>query len=128
MPSPSPMNRHCARSVSRPRASLGYHVSGTVIVRPSTRSTTKESSVIRTPRARASPTSIGDTEVFIPFLHQEEPIRQHQSFHVAQFGRSETSAARQAHRIEPELRTVGVPLDMDVNRLIPIRRIKEEPV
>ena len=50
--------------------------------------------------ARASVVSIGDVEVFIPFLHQERRTLHHKAF--------------------------DVPLDVDVTWFVPIRRVEEE--
>jgi hypothetical protein len=90
------------------------------MVRPSTKSTTSESSVSRTRWARASPTSVWAVEVFIPLLHKKLPIRSHQPFHVSELGRGKPTASGQPHRIEPELRATRIALDMDVNRLVSI--------
>lgn len=98
------------------------------MVRPSTKSTTSESSVSRTSRARASPISLGAAEVFIPFPQKELLVGDHQSLHLSKLRRCEPSASGQPHWIEPELGTTGIALDMDVDRLIAIGRVEEEPV
>jgi hypothetical protein len=90
------------------------------MVRPSTKSTTNESSVSRTRCARASAISLGDAEVFIPLLHQVLLMSAYQPLDVAEFRRRKTAASGQPHRIEPELRALGVALDMNVNRFVPI--------
>jgi hypothetical protein len=98
------------------------------MVRPSTRSTTSESSVIRTSRARASPTSLGAAEVFIPFPQKELLVRKHHSLHFSKLRRCKPSASGQPDWIQPELGAIGIALDMDVDRLIAVGRVEEEPV
>jgi hypothetical protein len=44
----------------------------------------------------------------------------YQPLDVAEFRRRKTAASGQPHRIEPELRALGVALDMNVNRFVPI--------
>lgn len=44
------------------------------------------------------------------------------------FRATETAAAMQAYRLEPEFRDIVIPLNMNVRRFALIARIKEEPV
>ena len=76
--------------------------------------------------ARASIVSIGDVEVFIPFLHQKRRTLHHKAFDVPQFRGVASTAALESNGIQPELRAFGIPLDVDVTWLVPIRRVEEE--
>lgn len=120
------MKRQCARSVSLPCESLGYHAKGTVIVRPSSKSTTSASPVTVNRWALASVVSVGDVEVFIPFLHQKRRTLNHEPFDLAQFRGTESAAALEPNGIQPELRAFRITLDVDVTRFVPIRRVEEE--
>jgi hypothetical protein len=64
MPSPRHIRRQFARSVGVPCARRGYQATGTLTVRPSTRSTTRVSSVTDTFCANAARNSLG--EILIP--------------------------------------------------------------
>jgi len=76
IPSPSPINRQLERSAVVPCAKRGYHDIGTVTVRPSARSTTRESSVTCTSSACADRGSV--REVFIPLPEKEILVFFHQ--------------------------------------------------
>jgi hypothetical protein len=128
MPSPSPISRQFERSAWLPWARRGYHVSGTVIVRPSTRSTISASSVSDTCRARASATSIGDDEVFIPFPQKWLRVLQHEPFEFPELRGPKPAAAGKPNRVEPELGPVSVSLHVNVRWLVPVSRVKEEPI
>jgi hypothetical protein len=128
MPSPSPMNRQFARSAWFPWARRGYHVTGTEIVRPSTRWTTSVSSVTDTCCARASQISIGGGEVLMPSSQKMLFLRNDQAFNLIEFRSTVPAATSQPYRIEPELRTVCIALDVNVRWLSVVRRIEEEPV
>jgi hypothetical protein len=78
--------------------------------------------------ARASPSSLGDAEVFIPLPRKDLLVGDDQLLHFWEFRRSETSASGQPHWIQPEPGTAGVALDVHVNRFLPIGRIEEDPV
>jgi hypothetical protein len=128
IPSPSPMRRHCARSAWVPWDRRGYHASGTLTVRPSINSTTSASSVRATRSARASRISFAADEVLIPGSQKLLLPCYHQPFDLPEFGRSEPAAARKPHRIEPEFRTVRLPLHVNMRRLRAVGRVEEEPV
>ena len=49
-------------------------------------------------------------------------------FKIPQFRRSKTAALGEPDRVQPKLRPVRIPLHVNVDRLVPIRRVKEEPV
>jgi hypothetical protein len=64
IPSPPPISRNCCLSLIDARRRRGYHTNGTETLRPSTRSTTKASSVSCARTARNDDSSI--TKVVIP--------------------------------------------------------------
>ena len=47
---------------------------------------------------------------------------------MLEFCSTKPAATSQAHRVEPELCSLNVPLDMDVRWLVAICRVEEEPV
>ena len=55
-------------------------------------------------------------------------LRDDQAFNLIEFRSTVPAATSQPHRIEPELRTVCIALDVDVRWLSAVRRIEEEPV
>jgi hypothetical protein len=122
------MKRQCTRSDGLPCASRGYQANGTLIVRPSTSSTTSVSSVTDTPCARASVISLGSGEVLIPdpqqlwFSLNDEPLQPHE------LGGPKTAATSQPYRGEPKLCSARLALDVNVCRLVPIGRVEEESV
>ena len=98
------------------------------MVRPSTRSTTRTSSVTTTRCARASVTSLGSCEVLIPSPYQQFFSFDDQPLDLPQFGRTESAAAREPHRCKPTLCPIGFALDVHMRRLVPIRGVEEETV
>src|SRR5207249_635813 len=117
-PSPSPMSRQFARSARVPCASRGYQIRGTVIVRPSISSTTRAASVNDTFCACAWLMSIGDDEVLIPSPQKYLLVCDDEPFKMLELRSSESAAPSEADRVEPELRSLNVPLGVDVRRLI----------
>jgi len=99
----------CSGVASR---SLGYHTRGTVIVRPSARSTLSVSSVKCTSRT-ASP-GLG-SEVLIPRFQKCHSILENQPLDCAELTRSESEIAREGHRLKPELGRRFVSVNMDVS-------------
>jgi hypothetical protein len=99
----------------------GYHASGTMIVRPSARSTASVSSVTCTSRTR-SPELRG--EAFTPFLRQEIAILCHEPVDSPQLHRTEAKVSGQRNRVQPELRRPIVTTHMDVGRLIRLMAVK----
>ncbi len=76
IPMPGPINCHRRRSLGRPSASRGYHLSGTDTLRPSRNSTTSASSVTLTCFAVAA--SVARLEVVMPCLDQLGLVLPHQ--------------------------------------------------
>src|SRR6266540_108499 len=66
MPSPRPMRRHFERSAEVPWAKRGYQERGTLTVLPSTKSTTKASSVTETCCASATRSSLAEELIHAP--------------------------------------------------------------
>jgi hypothetical protein len=52
----------------------------------------------------------------------------HDPLHASKLSHAEPAAVGQPHRFESKLRLVGLPFDMDMRRLMPVARVKEEPV
>ena len=104
----------------------GNQASGTVIVLPSARSTISASSLVVTPRAIASLSSI--PEVLMPFTHQQRIVFDNKSLNSSKLRACKTSASLQAHWIEPKLGLGFLPLHVNVWRLVSIGRIEEQPV
>jgi hypothetical protein len=50
------------------------------------------------------------------------------AFNSLQLCGSESAASRESYGREPELRTIRIPLHVDVRRFVAVRRIKEKPV
>src|SRR6266511_2901753 len=101
MPKPPPATLQFARCVGVADSRRGYHTSGTEIVRPSRRSTTRASSVNDTLLTRSPGLT---SEVLIPRLHQPGLVLRHQPQNSAQFDRVEPKVTRQRDGGQPELR------------------------
>ena len=104
----------CSGVASR---SLGYHTRGTVIVRPSARSTLSVSSKKWTSRT-ASP-GLG-SEVVIPCLQERSSILENEPLNCSQLTRAETEIPREGHRLEPEFGRSLVSVNVDVSRFTKI--------
>ena len=126
MPSPRPIKRQWERSAPVPCASRGYQEMGTVSARPSTSSTTNESSLNETRCACAGAISIG--EVLMPC--SEKLFRQfgYEPLDVPDLRRREAATVRQPHGIQPELRAVRITLNMNMRGFVPIGRVKEQAI
>src|SRR5262249_52900543 len=115
IPNPPPATRQFARCSGVADSRRGDQTSGTEIVRPSSRSTTRTSSVNRTSLTR-SPARL--SEVVIPGLHQDRLVLDDEPLDAAQLDRRESQVTRQHHRGQPELRRVVVAIDMDMRSLV----------
>jgi hypothetical protein len=104
-------------------ASLGYHASGTAIVRPSDNSTERVSSVIVALAASALETSTEEER--IPTLQQSLLVLFYKRLDAIDLFPSETMAAFETNRTQPELGLGIVTLDMDMRRFISVCRVKE---
>ena len=127
MPSPRPIKRQFARSVGVPCARRGYHSNGTLTVRPSTRSTTRVSSVTVIRWASAERGSLG--KVLIPSPAKLIGVVHHQRLHTSNLGptnRSRPAAPDQARawpdsRPAPHARVAAPPC-------LRSRRTEEQPI
>ena len=52
----------------------------------------------------------------------------HEPFDLTKLSRPKPATPREPNGLQPELRPVRIPLDVDVNRFLPIRRVEEEPI
>jgi hypothetical protein len=64
----------------------------------------------------------------MPRPHKLFSMLVYDSLNLPQFGGSESLALREPDRIEPKFCLCPVPLNMYVNRLVAIRRVKEETI
>ena len=95
-------------------SSRGYHASGTIIVRPSRRSTRSESLVHRTSLTR----SPGCTSIFfIPPLKQFGLMSSQYSLDFAQFTRAESQVSGERYWVDPELGWKFISVNVHVRRL-----------
>ena len=51
----------------------------------------------------------------------------HEPFKIPEFRRTKTAAPGEPDRVQPKLRPARIPFHMDVDRLVPVRRVEEEP-
>ena len=101
MPSPPPINRQLSLSGGVPCERRGNQSSGTVIVRPSARSTDNASSLAVTCWAYASLRSV--PEVLMPCPHQICSSLFNDGFQSLKLRAGKPTAPLQEYRIEPEL-------------------------
>src|SRR6266508_4885428 len=94
MPSPRPIRRPLDRSARLPYTKRGYQDKGTPTVRPSTRSTTKVSSVTARCCARGARSSLG--EVLIPSSTTFSRVLPHQCLQASALGPPKPCALSQA--------------------------------
>jgi hypothetical protein len=125
MYSPSPMIRRSRRCSSVACKSLGYHASGTIIVRPSARWTISSSPIADTSMARGT---CSTAEEVIPSLDEFYLMFDDEPFDPPKLTISDSPGLRQLHGIEPEFRHSSVHLDVNVRRLAAIATRKEESV
>ena len=123
---PSPKISTCVHSCGVPCHSRGNHMSGTIIVRPSTRSITSDSWSTRTPVARASRTSA--TEELIPPLQERLAMSLHNRRNLVQLRTAVATGIGKRHRIEPELRQLVLRSHVDMRWLASVVRREEEPI
>ncbi len=126
MPSPRPISRQFERSAEVPCTKRGYQDKGTVTVRPSTRSTAKESSVMETFCATAARSSF--SEVLIPCSPNCVRVLIHQRLQAPYLCSAESATFGQSDRIKPELPDIGIPLRVLVPRFTAISRVEKEPI
>src|SRR5260370_30342296 len=103
--------------------SRGYHAKGTVIERPSLRSTIKLSSVTTSLCALVSA-----TKVLIPTPQQIFSTLLDELLNAIDFAAAKSATSVQSHRIEPELSNIILPLNMHMFRFVAIASVKVEPI
>src|SRR5919106_5018728 len=106
MPSPRPINCQFERSAAVPCASLGYHASGTVKLRSSTRPTMIASFVTATFCASAGRTSVA--EELMPSSQEYSLVCGHQCLQPIDLHSAEAAAVEEPNRLKPELRAVSI--------------------
>src|ERR1700741_2390560 len=112
------MSRNCCLSFIDARRRRGYQTNGTETLRPSTRSTTKASSVSCARMARNDDSSI--TKVVISRFPELLLIFCNNPLDVQEFRSGKTVASRQNHRIYPELRTAAFSFHMHMGWFCPV--------
>jgi hypothetical protein len=120
------MRRQLFRSSAVPWRIRGNHARGIEIVRPSSRSKIKLSSVTETFCAKAIRISIA--KVLIPCPQQAVLILLHKSEKPIYFIAAESSAIVQPDRIEPKFGYLILSFDMHMSRLILVTGIEEKPM
>ena len=111
-------------SCGMPCHSRGNHITGTIIVRPSTRSTVSDSWSTRTPVARASRASA--TEELIPPLQERLAMSLHNRRNLVQLRTAVATGVGKRQRIEPELRQLVLRSHVDMRWLASVVRREEE--
>lgn len=117
MPNPPPARRQFSRCDGVADSRRGYQVRGTDIVLPSKRSTTKASSVNRTPLTRSPALT---PEVLIPRLQQPRFVLFHQPLNAPQLDRTESKITCEGDWGQPELCRLIVSIYVYVWRLIKV--------
>src|SRR5512143_2263678 len=117
MPYPAPTISQLALCSGLACRRRGYHTSGTVIVRPSSKSTLRLSSEKRTSRT-ASPAL--SSEVLIPAFQQDITVFGNQPLDHTQLSRGKTKIASQGDGLEPELGRKPVSVNMNVGGLFEV--------
>jgi hypothetical protein len=125
IPSPRPIKRQRLRSLEVPCRRRGYQANGTKSVRPSARCTVRASSVTDTLSDATSPLSITK---FMPTPQQLLLLVLDQLLKPADLAPGKTTTMPQPHLIKPELRSVVISLDVDMQWLVTVACIKEESV
>src|SRR5271157_4538549 len=126
MPSPLAIKRQLLRSSGVACKSLGYHATGTEIVRPSSSSTVILSSVTTTFLAVAG--RISTAKVVIPLPQQMLSVLLNKSVQPSDLRSTEATTALKPDRIKPELRNLVITLNMHVRWLIAIPCVEKESV
>src|ERR1039457_1412446 len=116
------MKRQLAHSAGVPFSKRGNQASGPVIVRPSARSTARESAVTLTSCAVTSLSSV--SEILMPRLQQQTGVVRSQFLDLSNLDPPKAAAIFKANWIRPELGPQFVTLHMDVRRLLMIRRVR----
>ena len=122
------MKRQLAHSAGVPFSKRGNQASGTVIVRPSARSTAREPSVTLT---FCAVTSLrGQFPKYSCHASSNKPaFVRNQPLDLSNLlDPPKAATILKANRIKPELGLPFLPIHMDMRRLVMIRRVEEQPV
>ena len=126
IPTPRPIRRQFCNWAGVECASLGYHSSGAVIVRPSVNVTNSVPSFTSTAAALAL--SIAFVKVSMPPRYEELPVFGYKALNPSEFRTLEPAVMREPDGIKPELCCHIVAFNVYMHRFYPIIRIDEEPV
>src|ERR1700681_4615416 len=110
MPQPAPAMVQFRNDSGCASARLGYQASGTLIVRPSIKSTMRESSSMRTPLTRSS---VETDKVLIPRLLEAAQLDDDLITDRSQSTGRKAVVPRECDRTQPELRRCTATIDMD---------------
>ena len=105
--------------------SRGYHVSGTVMVRPSFNATLSESAVKLTPATLSSAFS---AKIPIPRLNESTLICFHQGFYSTKLDGAKSKVSGKCDRLQPEFCRQIVPINVDMPKLVWFVAIEIEPI
>ena len=125
MPYPAPAIFQLLSCSCEACRSRGYHVRGTVMVRPSFNATLSESAVKLTPATLSSAFS---AKIPIPRLNESTLICLHQGFYSTKLDGAKSKVSGKCHRLQPELCRQIVPINMDMPRLVWFVAIEIEPI
>jgi hypothetical protein len=114
MPSPSPSSSQSWRASGDADCKRGNHASGTDSRLPSASSTLSSSAVTSTSRASGRTSA---AEESMPCLQELPLIISHQPPDLVELTSGEGGGSCKPHGVQPELRELPVPLNMDVRRL-----------
>jgi hypothetical protein len=119
------MNSHLARSAGVAWSKRGYQDRGTVIVRPSLKSTLRAASVTVTFVATGMLNSLA--EVLIQRLQDLLPILSNNSLNSSHFHWPKAYASVKTKRFQPVLRRTVVAFHMNMGWFVSITGIEQEP-
>src|SRR5687767_11083645 len=125
MPYPAPLTFQFERWSGVASRSVGYHASGTTIVRPSMRSTAMVSSVKLTSLTRSPGLT---SEPCIPFLQKCRFVFLQHSLDLSKFDRTESEIPRQRHGAQPEFGRLIIAINVDMRRFIGLMRMEVHPI
>lgn len=121
IPNPAPLMRQRNRCSSVASRSRGYQVKGTMIVRPSARSTASVSSVKWTSRTRSPELR---WEAFIPFLQEESAVLKNHPMDSPELRRTKAEVTGKRNGLQPEFSGLVVAIHVDVWRFIWLVAVK----
>lgn len=126
IPTPRPIDRQRLRSANDACINLGYHASGTEMLRPSLRSTQRVS--FETVTFSTNGTSISTAEVLIPSLHKQYPMITHQSFDSSDLRARKTAAVLQPNRVQSKFCDPVITLNVYMLWFVTVTGIEKESI